>query len=200
MAYSKVIFNGTTLIDLTDDTVAANKMLSGIVATDNSGTEVTGNIATITSSDVTISDGVVTVPVGYVATEIEKSIGQTVSPVFKGGALSGSGTLSGSGCSISSSTNNSGISISGSCSVTRANVVYDGAVAGIVTKNDGDVALAGGSDSISISSYYINGVTLTAPSSGTRSFDITVPNGNGTITFTFTVDSSGNVVVTEGSV
>ena len=44
---------------------------------------------------------------------------------------------------------------------------------------------------------YIQGVKLVAPSSGTRYFDITVPNGNTTdfITFRFTVDSSGNVTV-----
>lgn len=40
---------------------------------------------------------------------------------------------------------------------------------------------------------YISGVTLEAPASGTRSFSITVPNGNSTVTFTFNVDASGNV-------
>lgn len=44
---------------------------------------------------------------------------------------------------------------------------------------------------------YITGVTLEAPNSGTRIFNITVPNGSPTdyITFRFTVDSSGNVYV-----
>lgn len=44
---------------------------------------------------------------------------------------------------------------------------------------------------------YITGVKIVAPSSGTRSFSIQVPNGNTTdfITFVFTVDSSGNVTV-----
>jgi len=39
------------------------------------------------------------------------------------------------------------------------------------------------------------------PTSGTRSFTITVPNGSTTefIDFVFTVDSSGNVVITEGN-
>ena len=45
----------------------------------------------------------------------------------------------------------------------------------------------------------MNSVTLTAPSSGTRYFDITVPNGNNnTVTFRFTVDASGNTTVTGG--
>lgn len=40
-----VLANGTTLIDLTGDTVAAGKMLSGITAHDKSGAQVTGNIS-----------------------------------------------------------------------------------------------------------------------------------------------------------
>ena len=43
----------------------------------------------------------------------------------------------------------------------------------------------------------MTGVTITAPASGTNSFSITVPNGSGTITFVFNVDSSRNVTVTE---
>ena len=45
-------------------------------------------------------------------------------------------------------------------------------------------------------SSFISGVNLQPPASGTRSFSITVPNGeNDTVTFTFVVDSNGNVVV-----
>lgn len=48
------------------------------------------------------------------------------------------------------------------------------------------------------STYYIQGVTLTAPTSGRRCFDITVPNGtNDTTTFHFEVDSNSNVVITD---
>lgn len=44
---------------------------------------------------------------------------------------------------------------------------------------------------------YITGVKITAPSSGTRSFTLTVPNGNTTdfIDFLISVDSTGNVTV-----
>ena len=42
MANSKVIFNGTTLMDVTTDTVAASNLLSGNTATTNDGTKVTG--------------------------------------------------------------------------------------------------------------------------------------------------------------
>lgn len=42
MAYSKVILNGTTLMDVTQDTVDAANLLSGETATKNSGAKVTG--------------------------------------------------------------------------------------------------------------------------------------------------------------
>lgn len=41
----------------------------------------------------------------------------------------------------------------------------------------------------------LSGVTITAPQSGTNTFSVTVPNGNSTVTFTFTVDSGGNVTI-----
>ena len=64
MAYSKVILNGTTLIDLTDDTVEAGKMLSGYKATAKDGVEVIGTISSQAAqtivpgvSDKTIASG-----------------------------------------------------------------------------------------------------------------------------------------------
>ena len=39
---NKVVYDGTTLIDLTSDTVAANKLLSGYTAHDASGAQITG--------------------------------------------------------------------------------------------------------------------------------------------------------------
>lgn len=42
MAYSKVILNGTTLMDVTQKTVEADKLLSGYTALKNDGTGITG--------------------------------------------------------------------------------------------------------------------------------------------------------------
>lgn len=42
MAYNKIIYDGKTLIDLTADTVVADKLLSGYKAHDKSGTVITG--------------------------------------------------------------------------------------------------------------------------------------------------------------
>lgn len=39
---SKVVYGGKTLIDLTSDTVTADKLLSGVIAHDKSGTAITG--------------------------------------------------------------------------------------------------------------------------------------------------------------
>lgn len=122
---------------------------------------------------------------------------QSASPSFTGGSFTGIATASGNSCNISNSTNNSGVSIDIGGSVNRTAVTYDGAVSGWVEKSNGAIALAASnSASLTAATYYINGVTLTAPSSGTRSFGITVPNGNGDpITFIFSVDSNGNTTV-----
>lgn len=116
------------------------------------------------------------------------------SPSFTGGTVSGTASASASGASISSSTNSSGITITANGSATRAKVTYNSAVNGWVSKSSGaDAYAAGSATSLTSTTYYLNGVTLTAPSSGTRTFTVTLPNGdNDTITLTFTVDSDGN--------
>lgn len=45
MAYSKIIYGGNVLIDLTGDTVAADKLLAGITAHGKDGEEITGTCA-----------------------------------------------------------------------------------------------------------------------------------------------------------
>lgn len=44
MAVSKVVFGTTTLIDLTDSTVTADKLLSQEVAYDKAGNRITGSV------------------------------------------------------------------------------------------------------------------------------------------------------------
>lgn len=52
MAVSKVILNGVTLIDTTDKTVSADKLLDGYTALKNDGTSITGlYVAPTPSSD-----------------------------------------------------------------------------------------------------------------------------------------------------
>ena len=74
MGVAKVTLNGDTLIDVTQKTVKANTLLSGETALDWAGEGVTGNIASKSSSDLTVSGSTVTVPAGYYATQATKNI------------------------------------------------------------------------------------------------------------------------------
>lgn len=80
MAYSKIILNGETLMDVTSDTVDAGNLLSGKTATKNSGAKVTGNIATKSSSDLTVSGATVTAPAGYYSAAASKAVATTTHP------------------------------------------------------------------------------------------------------------------------
>jgi hypothetical protein len=51
MAVNKVVYNGQTLIDLTQDTVTEDTMLSGITAHDKSGNKTTGTIPRKSSAE-----------------------------------------------------------------------------------------------------------------------------------------------------
>ncbi len=61
MAVNKVIYGTTVLVDLTEDTVAANKLMRGYTAHDKSGALITGTVDIITyyvsSSEPTSSQG-----------------------------------------------------------------------------------------------------------------------------------------------
>lgn len=74
MAVAKVILNGTTLIDTTQKTVTAGSMLDGVTALKNDGTDITGSIASKTSSDLTASGDTITAPAGYYASSASKSV------------------------------------------------------------------------------------------------------------------------------
>lgn len=74
MAVSKVILNGNTLMDTTQKTVTAGSMLNGVTALKNDGTDITGSIASKTSSDLTASGATVTAPAGYYASSASKAV------------------------------------------------------------------------------------------------------------------------------
>lgn len=49
MAVNKVVYDGSTLIDLTTDTLSvSNQLANGVTAHDRTGTKITGNLAFIT--------------------------------------------------------------------------------------------------------------------------------------------------------
>ena len=69
-----------TAVDISSDTVTAAALLSGYTAHDNTGTAVSGSIATKTSSDLSASGDTVTVPAGYYASQTTKSVTSTTHP------------------------------------------------------------------------------------------------------------------------
>lgn len=112
---------------------------------------------------------------------------KTATPAFDGGGLSGTATASSSTASISDSTNSSGVSFTTACTATRANVLYNGAVNGWVTKADDSVALSSDSKALTGKTYYINSVTV---ASG-KTFSVT---NNGTTNVT----NNSTTTVTSG--
>lgn len=85
---------------------------------------------------------------------------KTASPVFDGGAVTGSVTgITGSNVTLSDT--NNGISVTGAASATRGAVLYNGAVNGWVTKADNASALAAGSaTTLTGKTRYITAITV----------------------------------------
>ena len=120
---------------------------------------------------------------------------KTTSPSFSGGLLLGkTASASATNAAISKSANNSGVEIQVSGGATRGTVEYAAATEGWIQKSAGDQAMSAGvAETWNGSKYYINGITLTSPEEGTRTFTVTLPNGtNDTIMLTFVVDANGN--------
>lgn len=71
MGYSKVVVNGTTKLDLTQDTVSAGVMVQGYTAHDKAGEPVEGNIPVRNSDSITESEGKVQIPSGYYKSDVQ---------------------------------------------------------------------------------------------------------------------------------
>jgi hypothetical protein len=111
-------------------------------------------------------------------------------------------TGNGANSNIVLSDTNNGVAVVASASATRTAVTYNGAVDGYVKATNGATALAADNTGASNTlTKYIEAVRIPAPSSGTNTFTISVPNGSTDeyISFTFTVDSSGNTLI-DGSI
>ncbi len=80
MGVSKVIINGSTVIDVTQDTVASSNLLSGYTATGADGEGVSGSIVANAATDITLDGNTVTVPAGYYASSTSKTIPATTHP------------------------------------------------------------------------------------------------------------------------
>lgn len=112
-------------------------------------------------------------------------------------------TSGGSSCSMTTSTNvivadtdsqNSGVAVtfSGTGEVLGSAAITTEGYAPTTLSFSGDTSFT---CPTTTATKYIQGVTLTTPNSGQRQFSITVPNGNGDITFVFHVYANGDVLV-----
>lgn len=102
MAVSKVILNGVTLIDTTDKTVAADKLLDGYTALKNDGTTVTGNItsgsATTPATTITANPTISVSSSGLITASVSgsKSVTPSVSAGYVSSGTAGTVSVSGS--------------------------------------------------------------------------------------------------------
>lgn len=135
MAYSKVILNGTTLIDVTQKTVAADKLLNGYTALKNDGTDIVGAYDPPSTQSKTVSPSTsqqtVSPDPGFLLSSV------TVNAMPSGSASTPSTTITANPTISVSSTGLITASVSGSKSVTpsvSAGYVASG-TAGTVTVN-----------------------------------------------------------------
>ena len=95
--------------EISDTTLtSASQMLSGYKAYSASGSAITGNIATKTSSDLGASGATVTVPAGYYASQVTKDVAS--------GSATAPATITGTSATVSTGTNT--ITLSKTVSVT----------------------------------------------------------------------------------
>lgn len=167
MAYSKVILNGTTLIDLTQKTVTAANMLNGITALKNDGTDITGTYvpastqsktATPSTSQQTISpdpgfllssvtvnampSGTAGTPSATKSSVANHSVTVTPSVTNTTGYITG-GTLTGTPASVSASE-----LVSGTLSITDNGTGID-----VTNYASVDVDVSGGGGTTSVTIY-----------------------------------------------
>ena len=74
MATNKIVYGNRILIDLTEDTVSADKLLENTTAHDRSGNIITGTIETKSSDDLIVDGATINVPKGYYSTQASKSV------------------------------------------------------------------------------------------------------------------------------
>lgn len=166
------------------------------------GTLVNG--ATALNDTITLakqSDTVLTL--NTAAKYVEKNVQLTINapaatPDFDGGALNNKSATATFTNATTSATDTSGVVIQAKGAAGRDAVLFNGALNGWVVKSDNAVASSAiASSEWNGTTYYLTGVELSAPATGTRAFSITVPNGNESpVSFTFTVDANGNTTIT----
>lgn len=78
MAVNKVIYGNSTVIDLTADTVAADKMIAGTTAHAKDGTVVTGIIVERKEEEIVADGNKIRIPAGYYADDVVIELGGVI--------------------------------------------------------------------------------------------------------------------------
>lgn len=192
MAVAKVILNGTTLIDTTQKTVTAGSMLDGVTALKNDGTDITGSIASKTSSDLTASGDTITAPAGYYASSASKA----VSSGTAGTPTATKGTVSSNSVSVTPSvTNTTGYITGGTKTGTPVTVSASELVSGTKT-----ISASGTTDVTNYASASVASGSATTPATTiTANPTISVSSG-GLITASVSASKSVTPTVSAGYV
>ena len=178
MAINKVdLIDGTVLVDMTDATATADKIVSGYTAYGADGTKLTGNIANKTSTDLTASGATVTAPAGYYSSQVTKSVASGT----EGTPTATKGTVSNHSVSVTPSvTNTAGYINGGTKTGTAVTVSANELVSG--TK-----MIEGNGNNIDVTNYASVNVavqpsleTLTVtPTESQQVFDVSGGNADG---------------------
>ncbi len=196
---------GAVTVASTDASVesdASGRNISGVIGQKTTSAPATGYYLKVQASGtgestITTAGWLDTGSMGTATATSDKYFAVSAAAAVVSGTNTVTPSASVAGTNITLSNTDNGISVTATGGGSAAaSVSAVSSQAGYVPANEtlDTETIAAASQTTSASSF-ISGVTLTAPESGTRSFSITVPNGNSTVTFTYTVDSTGNVYI-----
>jgi len=192
MAIAKVILNGETQMDVTQKTVTAGSMLSGVTALKNDGTDITGDIESKTSSDLTVNGATVTVPAGHYASAASKSVASGTA----GTPTATKGTVSNHSVSVTPSvTNTTGYITGGTKTGTAVTVSASELVSGTKT-----ISASGTTDVTNYESVSVASGSATTPATTITANPTVSVNSSGLITASVSKTQSVTPSVSAGYV
>ena len=192
MAIAKVILNGVTQMDVTQKSVTPASMLSGTTALKNDGTDITGTIASKTSSDMTVNGATVTAPAGYYANNASKTVasGSTGTPTAT------KGTVTNHSVSVTPSvTNTTGYITGGTKTGTAVTVSASELVSGTKT-----ISASGTTDVTNYESVSVPSGSAKTPATTITANPTVSVNSSGLITATVSKTQSVTPTVSAGYV
>ena len=192
MAIAKVILNGVTQMDVTGKTVTAGSMLSGVTALKNDGTDITGDIESKTSSDLTVNGATVTAPAGHYASAASKSVASGSA----GTPTASKGTVSNHSVSVTPSvTNTTGYITGGTKTGTAVTVSASELVSGTKT-----ISASGETDVTNYESVSVASGSATTPATTITANPTVSVNSSGLITASVSKTQSVTPSVSAGYV